>query len=469
MPKAANGRPRKGVLARRAKGWFARLTVGVDGVSIRKWFDLETTDEAAAKRKMARLVKTHPSTSTQAIAEAARILETYDQAAERVRSKRRAEGVRDVANEAIRDKLYLSPAIGSRDVRTIRAADIRAVLETAAEAGKSHKTLTHVRMAANTVFDALWREELIPENPVTRVRVPKVARDNRERAVLTDAELAIYLAWEHPEERYRKAALERQIMSIMSRTFGGVRTGDLHALRWEALDTNAGAFTFGWAPRKKTARPQKLEIPAMLRPFLNDWWQRHGKRGEGLVFPALRGDEAGKGPKRGVSHAEAFRRDLARAFIAAREQGAIEAPAQGSQRWRELFEETEHTKPVDFHSWRRAYNQALADAGANAQQAAALAGHADLGAHMRYLNNTSKMRALPAGALPDLIVSSAALPKLVSNDDQNDQAIDATTETKSPASTEAYGASSSWLRGPDLNRRPSGYEPDELPGCSTPR
>ena len=27
----------------------------------------------------------------------------------------------------------------------------------------------------------------------------------------------------------------------------------------------------------------------------------------------------------------------------------------------------------------------------------------------------------------------------------------------------------SWLRGMDLNHRPSGYEPDELPGCSTPR
>ena len=26
-----------------------------------------------------------------------------------------------------------------------------------------------------------------------------------------------------------------------------------------------------------------------------------------------------------------------------------------------------------------------------------------------------------------------------------------------------------WLRGVDLNHRPSGYEPDELPGCSTPR
>ncbi len=26
-----------------------------------------------------------------------------------------------------------------------------------------------------------------------------------------------------------------------------------------------------------------------------------------------------------------------------------------------------------------------------------------------------------------------------------------------------------WLRGWDLNPRPPGYEPDELPGCSTPR
>ena len=26
-----------------------------------------------------------------------------------------------------------------------------------------------------------------------------------------------------------------------------------------------------------------------------------------------------------------------------------------------------------------------------------------------------------------------------------------------------------WLRGPDLNQRPSGYEPDELPDCSIPR
>src|SRR5262249_31723491 len=38
-----------------------------------------------------------------------------------------------------------------------------------------------------------------------------------------------------------------------------------------------------------------------------------------------------------------------------------------------------------------------------------------------------------------------------------------------PKSRQTIAVEKIWLRGLDLNQRPSGYEPDELPGCSTPR
>ncbi len=427
--KHGGGRPRKGSLEFRGGTWHARLTVTVDGEAIRKWFDLETDNRAVARRKLAKLVSQRQSPTIEAVTVEAARAETYAELAARVTARRRQEGVADCRKEDSREGLWILPEIGHLPIASVRPEHIAGIYERARVRGRSLSLLRNVRTILRSRFNTALEEESVASSPVDRVRVPKAKVDRRERAVLNDTELAIYLAWEHPVERFRLGVLERQVMSALARMFGGLRTGDVHALNWEHFDTNQGAFTWGMALRRKTARPQRIEVPQALRPILRDWWARGGKPTSGLVFPALRGERAGIGSKTGVSHAEAMRRDLQAAFIAHRKANPnVPAdildsfcPAKDSARWLELFEETEFTRPVDFHSWRRKFVQALADMGMSAQQAQKLAGHADLSAHERYLRNTTRTLVIPSEALPDLTprVLPQARPKLENTDSQS--------------------------------------------------
>ena len=43
------------------------------------------------------------------------------------------------------------------------------------------------------------------------------------------------------------------------------------------------------------------------------------------------------------------------------------------------------------------------------------------------------------------------------------------SQPKSEGVADPFGQQLRWLRGVDLNHRPLGYEPNELPDCSTPR
>jgi integrase len=408
-----------GQLIHRRGGWYARVVATVDGERVRVMRELGTHSLPAARRKLERLV----AEGVPATVDAGDV-ETFAQAVERTYTLRAATRAfwAKVARAWLRK--YAVPVIGPMPVDKVGPADVSEVLRAAAARGQSKQSVQHGRKHIAAVFRQLRIEGVLAANPTDGAFMPDVATAvRRERAVLTDAELAVYLAWEpEPEpgqkrvgrglELKREHALELQTMACVSRMFGGVRTGDLLALCWEAFDVEQGAFTWGYAPRQKTRRPQLLEVPEMLRPFLRDHWERSGRPQVGLVFPVRRKGRLGSRvglQRRHVSFAEPFRRDLQRAFKAAAERN-VEAPREGSRRWRELFDDGEpFTRPVDFHSWRRAYVQALADADVNAQQAAALAGHADLGAHARYLANAGKLRKLPEAALPDLRVSTAAI------------------------------------------------------------
>lgn len=395
-------RQASGQLIRRATGWFARVTVTIEGERVRVMRDLGTQTRAVAQKRLEKLLGSDgPATDVGGA-------ETFEEAARRVCEQRAAVRPAWAAEGLGWLERFAFEHIGKLRVTAIKPSHVSAVLLAVRDAGKSRMSAHHVRQWCRNVFTQLVTEEAVPSNPCDAAVMPEYPQEiERERAVLTDAELAIYLGYEPSDRRAKGGTLERQVLGICSRVLGGMRRGDLHHLKWGAFELEG--FSTIRVPRRKTKRPQLLGVPEMARPIVADWYVRSGSPGpEALVFPVRKGSRAGQ-VKRGVCHAGGLRRDLQAAFKAAAALG-IEAPAEGSQRWLELFEDSEETLRVDFHSFRRGFVQGLGDAGVNAQTAQALAGHASLEAHARYLRNAGKLRELPAAALPQITISNRQLP-----------------------------------------------------------
>lgn len=411
-------RPRTGTLAWRKGIAFAQLTVTHKGKSVRDWYCLHTEDEATARRKMARLVADFAAGRGEAEAleraSAPDTVATYAAALD----TRLAEGDRDNL------RVHVLPTLGPLalvDVRPVHVKNIRdrviamkarrgsKVLETTSRRGTVGKVLGAMRR----LFSAAVEDELVEVNPAGDVRLPKQRGEAREivkpRMILTDAEIVRYFECED-------ADLELRMLSLVARCEGGMRASDLRA--WDWLHLDLADFASCTIPRAKTAKPEILDVPDELRPFLRAWWERAGKPIAGPVFPVRMGKRAGQiKSKKNAGYAKRLRRDLAKAGVFRLPPLLVPAVTQGTRTDKgkgpsvvrptpnprdPLYFETATSLPVDFHSFRRAFNTALARTNVNVQRAMRLAGHADAKTHMKYVGDAPEMRAIPVAALPQL-------------------------------------------------------------------
>jgi site-specific recombinase XerC len=127
---------------------------------------------------------------------------------------------------------------GDVPIEHVEPAHVNAALDRCKRDGKSRQSAQHLLNAIRQT-SALVREGAVPTNPASdeRVMMPRFAATvSKERAVLDDAEFEAYLRWEHPIPGHRLSTFQRQIMALVSRTFRGLRTGDLHSLAWTSFD-----------------------------------------------------------------------------------------------------------------------------------------------------------------------------------------------------------------------------------------
>ncbi len=413
--------------------WRARVTKDhPGGTKTRPLYSLGTTDKALARRKLARLNELIASgRDPHDAATEVGTAESVKDYAEAWHAKREAQGIVMARHEWRYLEKHALPAIGNLPMCDVRAAHVRAVLDDLAtktyrrqggpERRYRRQTIAHVRAAMHRLFDAAWRAETIESNPVARVRAPEVREVGKERLILTDGEFSAFVAC-------AKVDLELRMLSLVARCEGGMRAGDLN--RWDWTQIDRVHFAECIIPREKTGTPQALAIPDVLAPFVRAWWERAGKPESGPVFPVRQGPRAGECRATSGGFAARLRRDLFHAGIYRMPPIEVPATSPGTRTDRgkvakgtklapnprdPLYYETATTLPVDFHSFRRAFNTALAEAGVNVQHAMHLASHADAKTHMRYVMRTIAMRTIPDAALPILSAPTPESSRPVTN------------------------------------------------------
>lgn len=364
-------------------GWGARVTVDCEGERLQKVVDLGTHDRQVAKRRLSRWHAEQRQGAPVAL-ETAAAEESVEQYATAWLSSREAAGIVMVRDERIYLTRHVYPEIGTLALSAVKPANVRAVLDAAIAKGLRRNTVAHLRALLHRLFRAAFVDELIRENPVDRAPMPRMRETRKERCVLTDAEFAQYMA-------SPAGTLELKLMALVARIEGGMRTSDV--IRWDWSHLDRVHFAECIIPRSKTGAPQALAIPPVVGEAMRMRWERAGRPETGPVFPVQRGPRLGEmRATRGVSFARRLRRDLLRAGVRRHEDAARDP----------LYVETATTLPVDFHSFRRAFASALADAGVNVQTAMRLASHSDEKVHMRYVGRTAAMRQIPEAAIPRL-------------------------------------------------------------------
>lgn len=400
MADAKRGRRRTGSIEWKKKGAVARVTVDVDGVAVQKRFDLETKDPQAAALKLKRLLKEAPTATREAAAAPVTIADFAEQWL-----TLRETGPRRKAAASYERRYFeriWKPAFGNRTFDSVRKAEAQKILDRMATGQimplprreghvpepYGYQSILHAKATAFRLWKAAMSEELAIRNVIELLEMPDLERETKARAILTDPEAVQLL--EHPD-----VDPEIKVLFLLSRTVGGLRSGDLNSLDWQAFSPGFQVCTFvRRKTRKKIHLPEHHVVPEAVRAFLDVWHERHGRPASGPVFPVRRGPRAGQAKKASnMSYADRLRRELLKAGVTRHE----------------LHHETPTTKPCDFHSTRRAFATAGVGAGMTEQQIMSVGGWSDSKLVTRYKDKLAP-KALPAvAALPDLAAGHADL------------------------------------------------------------
>ena len=163
-------------------------------------------------------------------------------------------------------RLHIYPAFGHLKLTAIRVSHVQALIDKLIADGASPSAVRNTVVPIRVVFRDAQRRELVQSNPCDPVALPSGGTP-RER-IATVAEAIELLNALEPKDRPVWATA----------FFGGLRRGELAALRWSDVDLEAGTISVTRSydePSRQFVAPKSrkgnrvVPIPGILRPYLD--------------------------------------------------------------------------------------------------------------------------------------------------------------------------------------------------------
>ena len=237
---------------------------------------------------------------------------------------------------------HVLPVLGRSQLADVRRGHVKHLVASWERAGMSPSSIRNNLDPLRVIVREALEDRVITEDPIAGMRLDP-ARGRRERVA------------DRAEAEQLLAALPASERALWACAFyGGLRRGELRALRWDDVDFDAGHIRVehGWDDEigeiatKSDAGERKVPLAGQLRQLLRAHKLAAGRHGDDLVFG----------------------RTATLPFIAS----TVRARARARAAW-----EQAGLQPITLHEARHSAASYLIEAGLNDLELTAMIGHSD--------------------------------------------------------------------------------------------
>lgn len=261
----------------------ASVYLAADGKKLRRTFPTVAAAkawraDALAKAQTGALRAPDPTTLRDA---AEQTIAGMRSGAVRARGGRPFRGaVIDAYERALR--LHVLPDLGARRLADVRRRDVQGLVDRLSRDGLAPSTIRNVLDPLRVVYRVAVRDELVATSPIIGIDLPS-GETPRDRVADPDEAAVLLLALPRLDDRALWATA----------LYGGLRRGELRALRWRDVDLGAGVIRVRasmddagrvTAPKTK-AGEREAPIFGPLLPILTAYRDDDERHPDALVFP----------------------------------------------------------------------------------------------------------------------------------------------------------------------------------------